>query len=74
MEKLEAPRLQEIDLHIIEMDDTGNDIDYKTCFAPLFQHQQGSIQKLIIDTEYLDHESFLEISRKCPHLVSLTLK
>ena len=74
MEKLEAPRLQEIDLHIIETDIPGNDIDYKTCFAPLFQPQQGSIQKLIIDTRYLDHESFLEILRKCPHLGSLTLK
>jgi hypothetical protein len=70
-DRLEVPGLQEINLHIIEPE---NDVDYKTCLAPLFRPQQGRIQKLITDARYLDHESFLEILRKCPDLISLTVK
>src|SRR5258708_18860840 len=70
-DKLEVPGLQEINLHIIEPE---NDVDYKTCLAPLFRPQQGRIQKLITDARYLDHEYFLEILRKCPDLISLTVK
>jgi hypothetical protein len=72
-EKLEVPGLREIDLKLIENGVTGNNVHYKTCLAPLFQPQQGTIQKLIIDMRYLDHESFLEILRKCPDLISLTI-
>jgi len=73
-ESLEVPALQEIKLRIINNDITGNNVDYKTCLAPLFLPPQGTIQKLIIDTRYLDHESFLDILRKCPDLISLTVK
>ena len=72
-EKLEVPGLREIDLKLIENNLTGNNVNYKTCLAPLFRPQQGAIQKLIIDMRYLDHESFLEILRKCPDLISLTV-
>ena len=61
-DKLEVPGLQEINLDIIEY----NSVNYKTSLAPLFQPQQGRIQKLMIDTQYLDHESFLEILQNCP--------
>ena len=70
-DRLEAPGLQELNLHIIEHD---NDVDYKACLAPLFRPQQGRIQKLITDARYLDHESFFEILQKCPDLISLTVK
>jgi len=70
-ENLEVPALQEIKLRVINI--TGNNVDYKTCLAPLFRPPQGTIQKLIIDTRYLDHESFLDILRKCPDLISLTV-
>jgi hypothetical protein len=72
-EKLEVPGLREINLKLIENSVTGNNVHYKTCLAPLFRPQQGTIQKLIIDMRYLDHESFLEILRKCPDLISLTV-
>jgi len=78
-EKLEVPGLREINLKLIENNVignnnvTGNNVNYKTCLAPLFRPQQGTIQKLIIDMRYLDHESFLEILRKCPELISLTV-
>jgi hypothetical protein len=71
-DRLQVPGLQEINLHIIENNVTGNNVDYKTSLAPLFHPQQGSIHKLIIDTRYLHHESFLDILRKCPALTSLT--
>ena len=70
-DRLEVPGLREINLRIIEH---GDDVDYKTCLAPLFRPQQGRIQKLITDARYLDHDSFLEILRKCPDLISLTVK
>jgi hypothetical protein len=71
-EKLEVPALQQIGLYIIENTLTADIIDYN-CLAPLFQSDQ-TIQKLEIDTRYLDHGSFLEILRKCPNLISLTVK
>jgi len=72
-EKLEVPGLREINLHVIENNVTGNSVNYKTCLAPLFRPQQGRIQKLVVDTQYLDQESFLEILRKCPQLISLAI-
>ena len=72
-EKLEVPGLREIKLKLIENDVAGNNVNYKTCLAPLFRSQQGTIQKLIIDMRYLDHESFLGVLRKCPDLISLTV-
>ena len=77
-EKLEVPGLREINLKFIESNVTGNDnvagnnVNYKNCL-PLFQPQQGTIQKLIVNMRYLDHESFLGILRKCPELISLTV-
>ena len=72
-EKLDVPGLREINLHVINNDVIGN-VNYEICLAPLFWPQQGRIQKLVIDTRYLDHESFLDILRKCPYLISLTPK
>jgi len=71
--KLKVPALQTLGLHIVEDMIRGPSIDYSACLAPLFQYEQGSIQKLVIDIRYLDHDSFLEMLRKCPDLKSLRL-